>query len=79
MNKYLLIPALAMGLIYYPYNVTVMLQRVPTKPNHLYNVVHTREREVMGVKPPMKSITIETTEAHRRYSCGLKSHPPVTQ
>jgi len=54
-----------------------MLLRVTAKPNHLYSVAVTREGDFMGVKPPTKGITIDTT--HRRYSRGLKSHPPVTQ
>ena len=70
---------MVMGLIYCAFNVTVMLQRVTADPNHLYNVAVMRERGCMGVKPPTNGITIETTEAHRRYSRGLKSHPPVTQ
>jgi hypothetical protein len=56
-----------------------MLQRVTADPNHLHNVAVVRERDFMGVKPPRKDITIEATEARRRYSRGLKSHPPVTQ
>ena len=54
-----------------------MLLRVTAEPNHLYNVAVMREGDIMGVKPPTKGITIDTT--HRRYSRGLKSHPPVTQ
>lgn len=54
-----------------------MLRRVTAEPNHLCNAAVMRDGDFMGVKPPTKGITIETT--HRRYSRGLKSHPSVTQ